>query len=180
MPGFAAPTDLAFRPAKPGDLEALTEIYNHYVLKTTATLDIRPFRPEDRRGWLEDHHDTGPHRLIVAEGDGRVLGYACTSSYRNRHGCYRTVETSVYCRPDVVGTGCGRRLYAALFDAIAHEDIHRIVASVCLPNPSSVKLHERFGFTLVGVFHEIGRKFDRDVDVAWYERPLVAAPETRA
>src|SRR6476646_10159842 len=137
MPGFATPTDLSFRPAKPADLEALTDIYNHYVLKTTATMDIRPVRAEERRGWLDDHRDTGPYRLIVAEGEGRVLGYACTR-------------------------------------------IYRIVASVCLPNPSSVRLHERFGFTLVGVFHEIGRKFDRYVDVAWYERPLVAAPETRA
>ncbi|HKW03526.1 MAG TPA: GNAT family N-acetyltransferase [Vicinamibacterales bacterium] len=179
MPGFVVP-DVVMRPARLADLEPLTEIYNYYVLKTTATMDIRPFKPEERRAWFEEHHDTGPHRLIVAEGEGRVLGYACTSKYRNRHGCYQTVETSVYCRPDVVGSGCGSRLYATLFDAIAHEDIHRIVASVGTANASSMRLHERFGFKLVGVFHEIGRKFDRYWDVAWFERPLVVTPETRA
>jgi len=172
MPGFVVPADLAIRPAAPGDLDAVTDIYNHYVLKTTATMDIRPFTPEERRGWFEDHHETGPHRLIVAGGDRRVLGYACTSQFRKRSGCYQTVEASVYCRPDVVGSGCGRRLYASLFEAIAHEDIHRIVASVCVPNPPSVRLHEQFGFTLVGVFHEVAQKFGRYHDVAWYERPI--------
>jgi len=179
MPSFLVPVDLAIRPGTPDDLDAVTSIYNHYVLKTTVTMDIRPFTPEERRGWFDEHLEAGPYRLLVAEGDGRVLGYACTNQYRNRGGCYQTVETSVYCRPDVVGSGCGRRLYAALFESIADEDIHRVVASVCLPNPASVKLHEQFGFTLVGVFHEVGLKFERYVDVAWYERPLVAEPGTR-
>jgi phosphinothricin acetyltransferase len=174
MPGFVIPADLAIRPAGPLDLEPITDIYNHYVLRTTATMDTRPLSPEDRRPWFEQHRDTGPYRLVVAEGDGRVLGYASTSQYRNRSGCYQTVETSVYCRPDVVGHGCGRRLYAALFESLAHEDVHRIVASVCLPNPSSVKLHEQFDFTPVGVFHEVGLKFGRYFDVAWFERPLVS------
>ena len=180
MPGFVVPTDLAIRPAAPDDLVAVTDIYNHYVLKTTVTMETRPFKPEERREWFEEHRETGPYRLLVAEGDGRVLGYASTSQHRNRGGCYQTVETSVYCRPDVVGHGCGRRLYAALFASLAHEDVHRIVASVCLPNPSSIKLHESFGFTPVGVFHEVGLKFGRYFDVAWFERPLVVVPETPA
>jgi len=63
-------------------------------------------------------------------------------------------------------------LYAALFDALASEDVHRIVAGVSLPNPASIRLHERFGFRPVGVFPGVGRKFDRYWDVAWFERPL--------
>jgi phosphinothricin acetyltransferase len=83
-----------------------------------------------------------------------------------------TVETTIYCGPEATGKGIGRRLYAALFAAIAGEDIRRILAGYALPNPASAALHERFGFRLVGVFSENGRKFGRYWDVAWTERPL--------
>src|SRR5262245_61861991 len=172
MPGFVAPTDLAIRPALLSDLEALTDLYNHYVLKTTVTLDVRPFSVAERRGWFDEHAATGPCRLIVAEGDGRLLGYASTRRFRPKRGYFTTVETAVYCRPDVVGRGCGSRLYTALFESLAGEDVHRLVAAICLPNAPSIQLHERLGFSLVGVFHEVGQKFGRYHDVAWYERPL--------
>jgi phosphinothricin acetyltransferase len=70
------------------------------------------------------------------------------------------------------GRGIGTRLYSALFEAIAHEDIHRIVAGYTLPNAASAAFHERFGFKLVGVFTENGRKFGRYWDVAWTQRSL--------
>jgi phosphinothricin acetyltransferase len=63
-------------------------------------------------------------------------------------------------------------MYSALFDAIAGEDVHRIVAGYTLPNEGSRRLHERLGFKMVGIFHEVGRKFDRYWDVAWTERPI--------
>ena len=63
-------------------------------------------------------------------------------------------------------------LYAALFESLSGEDVEMIVAGVSLPNPASIALHERFGFRRVGVFHAVGRKFDRYWDVAWFERPL--------
>ncbi len=165
---------MTVRPAVPGDLPALTEIYNHYVLHTAITFDLRPFAPEERRAWFEEHAPTGRHRLLVAvDGDGACVGYAATSRWRPKAAYDTTVEASVYCRADAVGRGCGSKLYAALFDAIRSEDVHRIVAGVSLPNAASVKLHERFGFTRVGVFREVGRKFDRFWDVAWYERAAI-------
>jgi phosphinothricin acetyltransferase len=161
------------RPATIGDLPALTGIYNHYVLNTTVTFDLRPFRPEERRGWFDEHASVGRHRLVVAAAvDGTLLGYATTSRWRPKAAYDTTVEASVYCDPDAVGRGVGTALYAALFDAIAGEDVSRIVAGVSLPNAASVTLHERFGFQLVGVFPGVGRKFDRYCDVAWYQRPL--------
>ncbi len=165
---------MTVRPAVPGDLPALTEIYNHYVLHTAITFDLRPFAPEERRAWFEEHAPTGRHRLLIAvDGDGACVGYATTSRWRPKAAYDTTVEASVYCRADAVGRGCGSKLYAALFDAIRSEDVHRIVAGVSLPNAASVKLHERFGFTRVGVFREVGRKFDRFWDVAWYERAAI-------
>ena len=73
----------------------------------------------------------------------------------------------------MTGKGLGSRLYAALFDAIKNEDIRRIVAGYTLPNAASATLHERFGFKLVGVFSDNGRKFGKYWDVAWTERPLI-------
>jgi phosphinothricin acetyltransferase len=173
---------LVVRPAAASDLLALTEIYNHYVVHTTITFDLRPFAPEERRGWFEEHSDHGRHRLLVAcdadeaeaggDAGGRIVGYATSGRWRPKAAYETTVETSVYCRADAIGRGIGTRLYSELFASLAHEDVHRIVAGVSLPNPASVALHERFGFRQIGVFSSVGRKFGRYWDVAWYERPL--------
>jgi phosphinothricin acetyltransferase len=161
------------RPASLADLPALTDIYNHYIVNSAITFDLRPFTPDERRGWFDDHAAMGRHRLIVAvDKAGAVVGYATTSRWRTKAAYDTTVESSVYCHPESVGRGCGTALYGALFESIAGEDVNRIVAGVSLPNPASIKLHERFGFRPVGVFPGVGRKFDKYWDVAWFERPL--------
>ena len=163
----------AVRPATLDDLQALTDIYNYYVVHTAITFDVGPFAAHDRRRWFDDHSGSGRYRLLVAvDSRGDRLGYATTSRWRPKAAYDTTVEASVYCHPDAIGRGCGAALYRALFDAIAAEDVRTIVAGVSLPNPASIRLHERFGFQLVGVFHGVGRKFDKYWDVAWFERPL--------
>ena len=165
--------DHAIRTATLDDLEALTDIYNHYIVHTPITFDLQPFTAAARRPWFDDHGDAGPHRLLVAAGGGdRCLGYASSSRWRPKPAYSTTVEASVYCHPDACRQGVGTALYAALFAAIEREDVQTIVAGVTLPNPASLGLHERFGFRPVGVFHEVGRKFDQFWDVAWFERPL--------
>ncbi len=166
-------SSILVRPAVLDDLAALTAIYNHYVVHSTITFDLRPFEPAERRGWFDDHAPSGRHRLLVAAGaDGAVLGYTTTSRWRPKAAYDTTVESSVYCHADAVGRGIGSQLYAALFDAIADEDVHRVVAGIGQPNAASVALHERFRFRQVGVFSSVGRKFGRYWDVAWFERPL--------
>jgi phosphinothricin acetyltransferase len=165
--------DHAVRSATLEDLQALTDIYNHYIVNTAITFDLQTFTAATRRGWFDDHAESGPHRLLVAtDSDGKCLGYASSSRWRPKPAYNTTVEASVYCHPDAVGRGYGTALYKALFAALEHEDIRTIVAGVSLPNPASVSLHEKFGFRPVGVFHEVGWKFDRFWDVAWFERPL--------
>jgi phosphinothricin acetyltransferase len=167
-------TPLLVRPATDNDLPALTEIYNHYIVHTPITFDLHPFTVDERREWLAEHSNGGRHRLLVAADDrGQVLGYASTSRFRTRAAYDTTVESSVYCRADVVRRGIGTTLYRALFEMVKHEDINRIVAAVTLPNPASIILHERSGFLQVGKLSSVGRKFDRYWDVAWLERPLV-------
>jgi phosphinothricin acetyltransferase len=165
-------THTLIRPAVRADLARLTEIYNHYVLTSPVTFDLEPLTVEQRVSWFLEHGDTGRYRLLVADEEGRVVGYATTSRFRDRAAYDTTVEASIYCAPEAVGRGLGSALYRALFAAIAGEDINRIVAGITLPNAVSVALHRSFGFAQVGVFSQNGRKFDRYWDVGWFERPL--------
>jgi phosphinothricin acetyltransferase len=166
MPAFQV------RAARKADLPRLTEIYNHYVINTAVTFDIEPHTAERRAAWFEQFGPAGRYRLFVAEDESGVLGYAGTTRFRVKAAYDTTVETTVYCAGDAVHKGVGSRLYAALFEALAGEDIHRIVAGYTLPNPASAALHARFGFKPVGIFSENGRKFGRYWDVCWLDRPL--------
>jgi len=165
--------EYSIRPATLDDLEALTEIYNHYIVHSAITFDLHPFTAAERRTWFDDHTGSGPHRLLVAaDRHGKRVGYASSSRWRPKPAYNTTVEVSVYCHPEGCRRGCGTALYTALFAALEREDVRTIVAGVSLPNPASLSFHEKFGFRSVGVFHAVGRKFDKLWDVAWFERPL--------
>ncbi|MET8559346.1 N-acetyltransferase family protein [Streptomyces flaveolus] len=167
-------TEAQVRPGIEADLEALTAIYNHYVRETAITFDTAAFTPEERRPWLLSHPEDGPHRLMVAADteSQEILGYATSSPYRPKPAYATSVETSVYVAPRAGRRGIGTLLYGALFDALAGEDVHRAYAGIARPNEASTRLHERFGFAHVGTYREVGRKFGRYWDVAWYEKPL--------
>lgn len=168
-------TGARIRAGEERDLEALTEIYNHYVRHTHITFDIEPWRVEARRArWFSHYGEDGPHRLRVAVEGEAVLGYVTSSPMGEKAGYRTTIETSVYLRPEASGRGLGTRLYEALFQALSGLDLHRAYAGIALPNPGSMRLHEKLGFRQVGVFSEVGRKFGRFYDVAWYERSLVS------
>ena len=160
------------RSAVLSDLPRLTEIYNHYIVHTAITFDITPFTVEQRANWFAQHADSGRYRLFVAEDAGHVLGYAGTGPFRPKQAYETTVETTIYCAPDVTGRGIGTRLYRALFEALCGEDVHRALAGITLPNPTSIALHQRLGFVEVARFNENGRKFGRYWDVAWFEKRL--------
>jgi phosphinothricin acetyltransferase len=169
----ASQAGLNLRYGEPSDLARLTEIYNHYVVTAPATFDIEPLLAEKRGAWFAGFATTGRYRLFVAERNGVVIGYAHTRRFRDRAAYDTTVESTAYCSPEAVGQGVGSALYAALFDTISGEDVHLIVAGITLPNAASVALHEKFGFVLSGVMHEVGRKFGRYWDVATYEKRLI-------
>ena len=164
---------ISVRPAVRDDLPRLTEIYNYYVVNTPITFDLEPKSVESRVSWFEQFGPTGRYRLLVAKENAQVVGYAGTTRFRAKAAYDTTVETTIYCSPEAMCRGIGSRLYSALFEALAGEDIRRIVAGYTLPNRASEALHQRFGFKLVGVFTENGRKFGRYWDVAWAERPLL-------
>ncbi|WP_415953277.1 GNAT family N-acetyltransferase [Streptomyces sp. KLOTTS4A1] len=165
-------TAARIRAGHEGDLEELTRIYNHYIVETATTFDIDAVTVDQRRDWLRAHPERGPHRLLVAEEEGAVVGYASSSSLRPKLAYLTSVETSVYLAPEYQGRGLGSRLYGALFEALGAEDVHRAYAAVTIPNEASFKLHERFGFKPAGVHREVGRKFGRYWDVAWFEKEM--------
>ncbi|MGA9642845.1 MAG: N-acetyltransferase family protein [Terriglobales bacterium] len=158
------------RAAGQGDLARLTEIYNYYVINTPVTFDIETYTVERRQAWFEQFGEVGRYRLLVAEVEGVVMGYAGTMRFRPKAAYETTVETTIYCAPEAAGRGLGSRLYEGLFEALRGEDVHRYVAGYTMPNAASESLHRRFGFKVVGVFSEVGRKFGKYWDVCWMER----------
>jgi phosphinothricin acetyltransferase len=160
------------RPGTLRDLPALTDIYNHYVRSGAATFDITEFTVDERLDWFTHYAEAGPHRLVVADEGGDAVGYATSSPFGSKPAYATSVETTVYCRADMTGRGLGTLLYAALFDALSKEDLHRAYAGVALPNDASIALHQRLGFRPIGTYLEVGRKFGRYWDVRWFARPL--------
>ncbi len=166
------PKRVVVRYGESGDAAALNELYDHYILATPITFDLEPWTLEQRLDWLAEFRQTGSHRLLVAEHEGVLLGYAGSHSFRDRAAYSTTIETSIYCRPEATGQGIGSLLYGALFEALKGEPIHMAVAGITLPNAASVAIHERFSFTAAGVTHAVGRKFGCYWDVGWFEKTL--------
>lgn len=181
------------------DLPALTDLYNHFIRETSITFDLEPFTPDQRRPWLLSHPKTARTafwlpkrrqngrktrttvrrtalRRLGGPGPGHpvgaLLGYATSSAFRPKAAYAPSVEVTVYCAPRATGRGIGTLLYTALFEALADEDVHRAYAGIAQPNEASHRLHTRFGFRHIGTFTEVGRKFDRYWDVAWYQKDL--------
>ena len=167
-----ATDDICIRHAREADLTQITEIYNHYVINTPITFDLEPYTADQRRPWFAQFSDAGRHQLFVAEGQGTVLAYAGCHGFRPKRAYDVTAEVTIYCDPDARGQGLGTRLFATLFDAISGEDLRSAIAGITLPNDASIALHERFGFTRTGLMRDVGRKFDRYWDVAWYQKRL--------
>jgi phosphinothricin acetyltransferase len=159
------------RLAEPSDAESVRRIYNAEVLGSTATFDLRARTEEEHRAWMAEHR--GTHPVVVAvDDDGTVLGFGSLSTYRDRPSYATTVENSVYVDADRRGAGVGRALLDELVRLGTLHGFHSMIARVGGDNAASIALHEACGFEPVGVEREIGRKFNRWLDVAVLQRML--------
>lgn len=159
------------RLAEPVDAESVRRIYNAEVVGSTATFDLRPRTAEEHAAWMAEHR--GTHPVIVAVGaDGTILGFGSLSAYRDRPSYATTVENSVYVDADHRGEGVGRALLEELVRLATRHGFHSMIARVGGGNTASIALHEACGFEPVGVEREIGRKFNRWLDVAVLQRML--------
>jgi phosphinothricin acetyltransferase len=160
----AAGTAITIRPAEPGDAEATRQIYNREVTESTVTFDLVPRSLEEQRRWLADH--SGGHPALVALDDaGEVVGFASLSPYRSRPAYSTTVEDSVYVRRDRRGDGIGRALLEELVRRARAHGFHTVIARIVGGHDASLALHEACGFETVGTAREVGRKFNRWLDV---------------
>ncbi len=162
------------RDATPDDAEAIAAIYHHYVKNTIITFEIDPVSSETTRERIEEVQRAG-YPWLVSETDGTVDGYAYASRFRDRAAYQHSAETTIYLAPNSTGRGIGAALYRALLERLRTMPIHLVVGTIALPNAASVRLHESLGFTRVGAFTEIGRKFDRWIDVGFWQLRLDGA-----
>jgi phosphinothricin acetyltransferase len=161
---------MIIRTATLADAAAIREIYNHEVENTTATMDLVPRSLADQEQWISDR--SGAFATIVAEVDGRVVGFAAFSPYKERAAYRPTVEDSVYVRRDLGGRGIGKALLTALIDVAANSGFHSMMARIEASGTASRALHTSCGFREVGVEIEVGRKFNRWIDMVLMQRLL--------
>ena len=156
---------MIIRNAEERDLPDILEIYNYEVLHGVATLDLHEKTLDDRKMWFLAH--TGSHRIIVAEIDGKSVGYASLSPYREKEAYKSTVELSIYVDVDFRRRGIAKSLMREIL-GIARNDksLHSVVSVITSGNEASEKLHKDFGFTFCGTLREVGFKSGsyRDID----------------
>jgi phosphinothricin acetyltransferase len=158
------------RPATDADLDAVAAIYAREVAEGHATFDTEPPPRSVWEAKLGSGHP-GDH-FLVADLDGAVVGFAYSGAYRDRGAYTHTRETTIYLAPSAAGRGLGRRLYDELLARLRAAGVRTALACLAVPNEASEALHRACGFERVGVMRQVGRKFDRWVDVAWWQRML--------
>lgn len=158
------------RPATDADLDGVAAIYAREVAEGHATFDTSP---PPRSVWEAKLASAHPaDHFLVATVDDRVLGFAYSGAYRDRGAYAGTRETTIYLDPSATGRGLGRRLYDELLTRLRDSGAHTALACLAVPNEASEALHRACGFEPVGVMREVGRKFDRWIDVGWWQRLL--------
>lgn len=163
-------SEVTVRLATHGDLQAINDLYNYYVLNCTCTYQTEPMTDFDRTGWFISHDDE--HPVTVAEIDGQVVGWASLSHYHSRCAYRHTAEDSVYVRIDMQRKGIGRALLADIIERAKRAGHRTIIASISADQKPSIALHERMGFVKVGHLREVGYKFDTWLDVVYMQLML--------
>lgn len=168
---WAARNRLTVRMATPADAAAVVTLYNWYVTHGTQTFQYQLSTEEEYRQNIADVLEKAPF-LVAYTADGRLAGYACAHPWHTRRAFAWDVETTVYCAPDVLGQGTGRKLYRALLELLRRQGYHNAFALVTRPNPQSDAFHKALGFTRYGVEKNSGYKFGRWLDLGYWACPL--------
>lgn len=155
------------RDATEADVPAIRDIYNYEIANGWATFDLQPKSLAEQIQWFRE--TTPPHFIIVAEEDGGVVAWGCLRPFRAKEAYRFTAEDSVYVHHQQRGRGIGRLILARLVEGGRQNGFHSIIAGISQDNPASDRLHAAFGFRLVGVEREVGYKFGRWLDVAWWQ-----------
>ena len=156
------------RAVTPADAGAVAAIYNHYVLQTVVTFEEEPVTSDEMSRRIDEVR-AGSLPWFVAERAGAIAGYAYASRWRARSAYRFSSEVTVYLAPEQGRRGIGSALYAELLSALRGSGLHAAIGGIALPNDASVALHEKFGFKKVAHFEQTGFKFNRWIDVGYWE-----------
>ncbi len=157
--------EITVRLAEVGDAEAIRRIYNNEVRTATSTFDLVPRSLADQERWLAARSGAFA-ALVAADDDGQILGFGSLSPYKERAAYRTTVEDSVYVDPARHGGGIGTALLTRLVEIARSSGFHTVIARIEASGAASRALHARCGFELVGIEREVGRKFNRWLDIA--------------
>lgn len=160
---------MIIRDAEDGDLQAIRDIFNDAVLNTTAIWMEQPVDLANRQAWLTARRQQGYPVLVAMDAADQVLGYAAYGDWRPFDGFRHTVENSLYVRADQRGQGIGPLLLSALIERAKAAKLHVMVAAIERENSASIRLHQRLGFTITGQMPQVGRKFDRWLDLTFMQ-----------
>jgi len=149
------------------DAQQLVDIYNYYVLNSIVTFDDIPFD----HSFFEDKINTisSQYPFYIFEENNEILGYAYANKWRLKPAYKHTIETTIYLKPSATGKQIGTKLYTYLVSELKKQNYHAIIGGLSLPNDASIKLHENLGFKKVAHYNEVGRKFNKWVDVAFWQ-----------
>ena len=157
---------MQIRVAEPSDGAAIAGIYAPIVRETVISFEADPPSAAEMAVRIETILES--HPWLVAEEDGRLLGYAYAGPHRSRAAYRWACDVSVYVRPEAQRRGVGGQLYRALIEILRRQNFAAAYAGIGLPNPASVALHESLGFGLVGIYRNVGFKFGAWHDVGWW------------
>lgn len=159
------------RLATQSDSSSIVEIYNYYILNSTITFEEEPITSTEM---FERIDSTLSDELpwLVVEHDGEILGYAYASKWKGRCAYKYSVESTVYLNDTKKSKGFGSQLYNALLKELRSKNIHVVLGGIALPNEASIGLHEKLGFEKVAHFKEVGYKFNKWVDVGYWQLKL--------
>ena len=163
--------DVTLRPFAWSDIPAITAIYRHYVDNTAITFDTEAPGEPAMAEKFGNIVRLG-HPLIVAEEDGKVLGYAYASTYRPRPAYRFTCEDSIYLDPVATGRGVGKALLTELITEARAYGFRQMIAVITADTANSIAIHEKFGFRHVGRYEAVGFKFDRWLDIVHLQLAL--------
>lgn len=159
------------RKATAADAEAIASIYNHYVQETIITFEEQPVSASEMAKRIAEV-SAASLPWLVAEKNGSIVGYARATKWKDRSAYRFSVETTIYLAPHIVGKGIGTSLYQVLLTQLKGLELHIAIGGVALPNAASIALHEKLGFRKVAHFSDVGFKFYKWIDVAYWQLSL--------
>lgn len=163
---------MTIRQATQTDAEKIAVIYNHYIEHTNVTFEESPVSTESIQERIAETFDQQLPYLVAVDEQDQLVGYAYASKWKGRCAYRFSVEVTVYLDKKATGKGWGKRLYKALFAELKALSYHVAMGGISLPNPASVALHESFGMQKVAHFKEVGFKFEKWVDVGYWQGML--------